>query len=216
MRGWIALYRKELADNKGLYLFLLGLCAVVEVSAIMGAREGIDQQVSHGGSVLAAPTFAMLALLPFTSALILPLILVGSLNSELKAQTHYLLFSLPVARSAILLAKLLAVATVGAAIFLVSAAAVYLIYAQMYDLWLNPFAQMMGAAPAPASVWSILGAGYFSTLFLLLGLVSVAAGVRYAVRRMRGLATFGAFVGGIYLYVKLRQPVMSAFLDTGS
>ena len=209
MGVWMPLYLKELRENRGFFLFLLAATVVVEALALQGAESGSDHDWPLTSvSLLKAPMYAMLALLPYTSALILAVILHISLTAEFKADTRYLLLSLPLPRSAILGTKFLAVVSVGACIFLISTTALYIVYGQVYDLWNARFPQMMDAAPTPASIWSIAGTGYFSVLLLALGLVSVAQAVRCAVRKYQGLATFGTFVGGIYLFAKCQESAL--------
>ena len=215
MSGWTTLFLKELRENRGFFLFLIGATIIVEAVAVAGAGDGSDQHLQASFSILKAPMYAMLGLLPYASALILPLVLYNSLNSELKAQTHYLLLSLPLPRSVILLAKYLAVVAVSVVIFLITTAAVYLIYAQMLAVWTARFPQLTETAPAPGSLLPILATAYFTVLLLLLGLVSVAEGVKFAVRRHRGLATSAGFIGGIYLFAELREPAMNLLTRTG-
>ena len=204
MNTWRTLYIKELKDHRGVFLFLLIVTLCLDLYASL--------QVVMGGAslpLLNLTIYAGLALLSYGTVFLLPFILAHSFSSELKAETHYLLLSLPVQRSAIVLCKFLAVLSVGVVLFVLSTATVHLLYLNFRGL--VPIGAILGigiSTISGADLWVIMGNGYFSVLLLFLGMVSAMEGLKYAVKRFRGLVTTAFFIGGLYLFILLRGPGM--------
>ena len=67
-----------------------------------------------------------------------------------------------------------------------------------------------------SDLWVLAACGYFSITVLLLGIGTLVASVRLMVRRFQGLLAALCFVGCLYVYGRLLQPVVSRldFLGT--
>tara|TARA_Y100000588_G_C14177818_1_gene892202 strand:+ start:512 stop:1255 length:744 start_codon:yes stop_codon:yes gene_type:complete len=195
MNAWLALYIKELKDNRGLFLFLLGVPLLLNLYTL-------NYLMTTG-----AFSFNLIfAFSPLASLVVLPFVLTHSFSQEAKTQTNYLLLSLPVSRTAIVLSKFAAVLSTGIVLYAIATGTVHLIYRTLTPL----LAANLGVQLPPAQGWNIWlfsAAGWFTFLLLFLGLASAMAGVRLSVRRFRGLASFAAFIFGLYLYARLMAPV---------
>mgnify|MGYP002725702221 CR=1 FL=1 len=206
MNTWRTLYLKELKDHRGVFLFLvivtlcLDLYALIQVYQIMGRTSF---------SALDVVFYPVLAILSYGAVFLLPFILAHSFSTESKAGTHYLLFSLPVRRSAIVLCKFLAVLSVGVVLFVLTTGTLHLLYLKMRVLLdSNPGLAGGVATIRGTDMWLTLGNGYFSILLLFLGLVSAMEGLKFACKRFRGLVVMVFFIGSLFLFNLLRGPGM--------
>lgn len=204
MTAWQALYVKELKDNRGIFLFLL------LVAFCLGAYSLL---VSLGD---AEPTGRMaLVALPYLMALVFPFLLTHSFSQEFKGQTHYLLLSLPVPRWALVLSKFAAVLTGSAALFVVATIFLHAVFLRLLViLEADPHGRI--SYVGGSDLWVLAACGYFSITVLLLGIGTLVASVRLMVRRFQGLLAALCFVGCLYVYGRLLQPVVSRldFLGT--
>ena len=132
---------------------------------------------------------------------LLPFLLASSFVSEWRANTNQLLLSLPVRTSLVGLAKYLAVLSMGIVLYAVAAGAVYGVLMRSPDATMQQIPNLFGWTKANAFTTSVLI--YFSYLFLLLGIVCGMEGIKFAVKRFRGLVAAGFFVGGLYLYSQI-------------
>lgn len=187
MNPWIALYVKELRENRGTFLFLIGGTVALGVYALArGAASGAP------GSIIG------LMMLPFVSAFIFPFLLLHSFSQEFKGQTHYQLLSLPVSRAAVVLSKVLSVLTAGVVLFGVAMANVHLNALQYAgsNYW-TPFSR------EPADLWSLGATFYFTSLLPFLGIATAMAGLKLIVRRFQGLAMVAFLLFSLYLYGRM-------------
>ena len=203
MKPWVALYLKELRENRNLFLFAVAASVAVDVYAITNSDS---EAVTFGKS---APYFLLCVLPAVASVLLLPFMLAHSFSSEWKADTHYQMLSLPVPKFAVCLCKWLAVLSIGVALFVVTTTGMYLMYLEMLEV---------GSRVPPLSAvdfWTFVGAVYFPVLILLLGMVCQMEGLKFAVKRLRGAVTIGSFACSVYLYGKLMKPAQRALAFLG-
>ena len=217
MNEWKALYLKEIKEHRTVFIFLLaltvaaGLVSVIsvgwntETSVVSSTIDGTPSSNSVDWS------FHMLwAVVPYILVFVMPFLLTHSFAQEMKGQTHYLLLSLPVSRSALFLSKVAALVTVAIAIFVLATGATHLLYLRLVEL-IDSYLQMSMTRIAPRHLWLLIGEIYFAMLFVFLGAASCIAGLRLVVRRFQGLAS-AVFVGcACYLYVRLLPLAHSLF-----
>lgn len=189
-----ALYLKELKDNRSLFLFLLIGTVALEAWVLLTVETQVFALFLCG-----LPVWAIMFILPF--------VLVHSFSSEWRANTNQLLLSLPVRGSAVGLCKYLAVLSMGTVLFLVVTLAVFLVVARAPDSEAQQIPNLFGFTPS--SAFEYAAAIYFSYLFLLLGIVGGMEGVKWTVRRFRGLISVGFFLFSLYVY----RSFMGMFYD---
>jgi ABC-type transport system involved in multi-copper enzyme maturation permease subunit len=212
---WKALYLKEIKEHRTIFIFLLALTVAAGFVSVISV--GWNTETSVVSSTIAGTpssnsldwSFHMLwAVVPYLFVFVMPFLLTHSFAQEMKGQTHYLLLSLPVSRSALFLSKVAALVTVAVAIFVLATGATHILYLRLVEL-INSNLQMSMTRVAPRHLWLLIGEVYFAMLFVFLGAASGVAGVRLVIKRFQGLAS-AVFVGcAFYLYVRLLPPAQS-------
>lgn len=200
MTPWRALYVKELKQIRLVAAIAVAGTAALGIYAVGGASA--EPSVSAAAGLVA---------LPYLSAPFLPFLLIHSISSEWNGRTHYQLLSLPVPRSCLMLAKVAAVASLGAAVFALNTLATAEVcrrLAQRGDL------PIQGGPVGAGEVGLAIASFYWGALLLLLGIASAAAGLRVLVPRFKGLATVAVFLAGLYVYGKLLHHGMSLLQGT--
>ena len=136
MKSFFALYVKELKANKTLFLFLLLLIVGMNIYGLMKVANVSQEQL---GTII---KFRLLVMSPINLAksilvLSLPFLLAHTFNSEWRSETHYQMFTLPISRYKVILAKIAAVASVGFVGGGIVIGSVYLSMAKIADLVLE-------------------------------------------------------------------------------
>ena len=194
MKPLLVLYLKELKDDKGLFLFLLIGTVVLEAWVLLTVETRIFAVFLCG-----LPVWAVMFIMPF--------MLASSFSSEWKSNTSHLVLSLPVRNSVVGLCKYLAVLSMGAILFAVVAVAVHLALSRAPDPSTQQIPNIFGFTSSDVFGYAV--GVYFSYLFLLLGIVGGMEGVKFTVRRFRGLTAFGFFIASLYVYKRF----MGYFFD---
>ncbi len=191
MKPFFALYVKELKANKILFLFLLLL--IVGMNAYGLSRTQGVSDISLG-VVWTIVTVCILVLS-------LPFLLAHAFNTEWKAETHYLMFALPVSQYAVILAKIAAVASVGFVGAGIVIGSIYLWMVSTADL---PTVKIISfgdtAVTAFFDVVFLLGLLFVTYMIFIFGLVTAMEGVKFSVKRYRGLTAVVFFFISVYLY----------------
>ncbi len=203
MSHLFALYKKEIKDSRKLFLFLL----IGTVALDLWVQLVIETNVL-AVFICGMPIWATMFILPFALA--------HSYTTEWKTSTSHLLLSLPIRPSLAGLAKYLAVLSMGIVLFAASATAIYMVTLRTPDEITSQLPNVFGVTQS--DVFAYVMAGYFSILFLLLGLVSGMEGIRFSVSRFRGPVSVASFILGLYLFSKLMMPFLNAVgnvLDVG-
>ncbi len=185
MKSSFALYLKELKDNRNLFLFLL----IGTVALDLWVLLTVETQV-FAVALCGLPVWAFMFILPF--------MLASSFSSEWKSNTNHLMLSLPIRTSMVGLCKFLAILSMGTVLFTVVVVAVYLVMSRSSEPVLQQVPNVFGFTSSEAFEY-VVGI-YFSYLFLLLGIVGGMEGVKFTVKRFRGLAAFGFFLAGLFFY----------------
>jgi ABC-type transport system involved in multi-copper enzyme maturation permease subunit len=186
MNGLKALYIKELKDNRSIFLFVLIAALALHAYGYTRAIDGI----------LPTPYIA-LAFLPVVAIFVLPFLLVHAFSQEFKGQTHFQLLSLPVSRAAIVIAKFLAVLSLGVLLYVLATGTMHLLYIKLMGLSV-PGVHMFGIAGA--DLWLVVGQWYFGILLLLMGIATAMSGLKLIVRRFQNFVMTIFFLGSLYLY----------------
>ena len=189
---------KEIKDNRKLFLFLL----IGTVSLDLWVLLTVETNVL-AAFICGLPIWAAIFILPF--------VLAHSYTTEWKTSTSHLLLSLPIRPSDPVLSKYLVVLSIGIVLFGVSTCAIYLVTIRAPDEITSQLPSLFGISRTDVFEYAI--AGYFSFLFLLLGLVSCIEGVKFSVRRFRGLLSIASFVMGLYFYSYFMTPFLGLFRD---
>jgi len=188
----LALYLKEL---KGIRLVSAVLIVATVAIVLVVVSDASDGGV-HGSMLL--------VFLPYLSPPVLAGLLIHSITQEWSGNTQHQWLALPVPRATLLLSKLAAVLTLGAAIFVLNTFAVQMVHEQVLDT--------IQGFQSPSSVpwaidtndlWAVATSIFGSTTLLLLGLALAAASLKTIVTRFRGLVTVSVFLGGMWLTGRL-------------
>ncbi len=203
MKPFFALYVKELKAHKILFLFLLFLIVGMNIYGLMKVANVSQEQLVSQKQIGTIIKFLIPVMLPINLAksilfLSLPFLLAHTFNSEWRSETHYQMFTLPISRYKVILAKIAAAASVGFVGGEIVIGSVYLSMAKIADLVLEagggsifivigelmPFFDFVLIA-------SLLLVAYMIFIF---GIVTGMEGVKYSVKRYRRLAAVASFV----------------------
>ena len=204
MKPLVALYLKELKENRTVPLLLLILIAAAQIYAFT--------QFDPIGHTPRAVVMMALGFLPLAvPVLIGPFLLAHSFTSEWRSQTNHLAFSLPVPRWWLGVAKFTAVLTLQGLLYLVSCVGALALY-----LTIVGDATARNNVVPPLDLW-LVGTMWFSALSLLfLGLITGMEGVRFSFKRRRGYAAAGILAVIAYAFAKLLSPAIKALSFLGT
>ena len=217
MKPFFVLYVKELKAHKILFLFVLLLIAgmnaygIMQIAYVRHFKDVIES--SDNLPLILWPNFSyfwpMLAV--FTLVLSLPFLLAHAFNSEWKSETHYQMFALTIPQYKVILAKIAAVASVGFVGGGIVVCGLYLwmvTAAESVDgVFVNGVLELM-SFPHFTLVTGLILVTYVVFIF---GLVTGMEGVKFSVKRYRGLTAVIFFLGSVFLYGRLFQQGERAF-----
>ena len=206
MKQFFALYVKELKANKILFLFLLLLIAgmnaygVMQIAYVRHFKDVIGS--SDNLPVILWPNFSyfwpMLAV--FTLVLSLPFLLAHAFNSEWRSETHYQMFALTVPQYKVILAKIVAIASKG----IIGGG---IVIGSLY-LWMVSKAEFVDGVSELISFSRftlVTGLILVTYMVFILGLVTGMEGIKFSVKRYRGLAAIAFCLVSVFLYGRLFQ-----------
>lgn len=205
MKQFFALYVKELKANRALFLFLLLLIVGMNVYGLIEI-ENISQQIASGEFLKLS---IVILLPPFTLVLSLPFLLAHAFNTEWRSETHYQMFALPVPQYTMILTKIAAVASKG----IVGGGIVIggLYFWVLADL---PDVQVIAFDNTEVTVFLdfvfITGLALVTYMVFILGLVTGMEGVKFSVKRYRGLTAVVFFAIAVYLFFRFFQQMTMA------
>ena len=207
MKPFFALYVKELKANKVLFLFLLLLIVGINVYGFFQVEnfKFLEIQKETGGHIriLNVPWPGLAALI-FVFGL--PFLQAHAFNTEWKSGTHYQMFALPVSQYTMILAKIAAVASkgiVGGIIVIIGLS----LWAEREAALSNVKMLSVGGTEVTVFFDFALVAGLVLVTYMvfILGVVTGMEGVKFAVKRYRGLVAIAFFVLSTFLYGQLFQ-----------
>lgn len=181
MKPFFALYVKELKANKTLFLFLLLLIVGMSAYGVIGAGDDLDFEIGKNFIDIDLPWLIIAA---FILVFSMPFLLAHTFNTEWKSETHYQMFALPVSQYTIILAKIAAVASKGIVGGIIVIGCV--------SLWL-----VHGVLPYFAFLAALVLVTY---MVFILGVVTGMEGMKFSVKRYRGLNAVGFFIIAVFLY----------------
>ena len=190
MKQFFALYVKELKANKAIFFFLLVLIVGMNAYGLISLENFrlLKMETGFGRTleILNVPWSGLAAFIFFLS---LPFLLAHAFNAEWKSETHYLMFALPVSQYSAILAKVAAVASmgfVGGVIVIVG-----------LSLWMV----RKGILPFMSFDFALVtGLILVTYMVFILGLVVGMEGVKFSVKRYRGLTAVAFFSVSVFLY----------------
>ena len=201
MKPFFALYVKELKANKILFLFLLLLIAGINAYGLMKVANVSQEQIVSQKQIGTIIKFLITVMLPINLAksilfLSLPFLLAHTFNSEWRSETHYQMFTLPISRYKVILAKIAAVASVGFVGGEIVIGSVYLSMAKIADLVLEVGSIFIVIGELMPFFDFVLIASLLLVTYMIFifGIVTGMEGVKYSVKRYRRLAAVASFV----------------------
>ena len=197
MKPFFALYVKELKANKMLFLFLLLLIAGLNAYGLIRIEDGLDFGEAF------KQVFILTTVAIFLVLLSLPFLLAHAFNSEWKSETHYQMFALPVSQYTVILAKVAVVASIG---FVGGG----IVIGSLYLLMLTDLpGQILSFDGMEVTLfWAFVfmcGLGLVTYMVFILGLVTGMEGIKFSVKRYRGLAAVAFFALAVFLYIRFFQ-----------
>lgn len=194
MKPFFALYMKELKANKTLFLFLLLLIAGLNAYGLIRIADGLNFEEAF------KQIFILTTIAIFLVLLSLPFLLAHAFNSQWKSETHYQMFALPVPQYIVNLAKVAAVASKG-----IVGVGSGLLIGSLY-LWIGHevgFLDGITELRSVPRVALVIGLIFVTSMFFILGVVTGMEGVKFAVKRYRGLVAVSFFILAVFLYGRL-------------
>ncbi|MYD63771.1 MAG: hypothetical protein F4W91_22265 [Gemmatimonadetes bacterium] len=208
MKPFFALYVKELKANKALFLFLLLLIVGINVYGFFQVENfkflEIQKETGRHIQILNVPWPGLAALIFVFS---LPFLQAHAFNTEWKSETHYQMFALPVSQYTMILAKIAAVASkgiVGGIIVIIG-----------LSLWAEREAVRETGVTVFFDFAFVAGLVLVTYIIFILGVVTGMEGVKFAVKRYRGLVAIAFFVLSTFLYGRLFQQGKEFFEFSG-
>ena len=191
--------------SRTLFLFLLLLLVGINIYGFIEIKN-ISQQIASG-EFLKLSFFILLP--PFTLVLSLPFLLAHAFNVEWKSDTYYQMFALPVPQYIVNLAKVAAVASkgiVGGGI--VIGGMYFWVLADLPDVKIIAFdnTQVTGFL----NFVSITGLGLVTYMVFILGLVTGMEGIKFSVKRYRGLTAVAFFAIAVFLFFRFFKQMTTA------
>ncbi len=208
MKQFFALYVKELKANKVLFLFLLLLIVGINVYGFFQVENfkflEIQKETGRHIQILNVPWPGLAALIFVFS---LPFLLAHAFNTEWKSETHYQMFALTVPQYTVILAKIAAVASkgiVGGIIVIIG-----------LSLWAEREAVRETGVTVFFDFAFVAGLVLVTYMIFIFGVVTGMEGVKFAVKRYRGLTAIVFFVLSTFLYGRLFQQGKEFFEFSG-
>ncbi len=202
MKQFFALYVKELKANRTLFLFLLLLIAGLNAYGLIRIEDGLDVEESF------KQIFIWTTIAIFLAILSLPFLLAHAFNSEWKSDTHYQMFALPVSQYKVILAKVAVVASIG---FVGGGIVIGSLYLLMLA---NLPGQILSFDGMEVTLfWDFVfmcGLGLVTYMVFILGLVTGMEGVKFSVKRYRGLVAVAFFAVAVFLFFRFFQQMTIA------
>ena len=202
MKQFFALYVKELKANRTLFLFLLLLIAGLNAYGLIRIEDGLDVEESF------KQIFIWTTIAIFLAILSLPFLLAHAFNSEWKSETHYQMFALPVSQYKVILAKVAVVASIG---FVGGGIVIGSLYLLMLA---NLPGQILSFDGMEVTLfWDFVfmcGLGLVTYMVFILGLVTGMEGVKFSVKRYRGLVAVAFFAVAVFLFFRFFQQMTIA------
>ena len=202
MKQFFALYVKELKANRTLFLFLLLLIAGLNAYGLIRIEDGLDVEESF------KQIFIWTTIAIFLAILSLPFLLAHAFNSEWKSDTHYQMFALPVSQYKVILAKVAVVASIG---FVGGGIVIGSLYLLMLA---NLPGQILSFDGMEVTLfWDFVfmcGLGLVTYMVFILGLVTGMEGVKFSVKRYRGLVAVAFFAIAVFLFFRFFQQMTIA------
>lgn len=204
MKQFFALYVKELKANKAIFLFLIILIAGSSAYVHLGPGGDNPEGMIEFAFLHNLRQAMVGILLPaFTLILSLPFLLAHAFNAEWKGETHYQMFALPVSQYSVILAKIAAVASLGLVSGGIATVNVYFwVVKTMDSQHVAVFRIDDIKITSLFDVALIIGLSFVTYVVFILGLVTAIEGVKYAVKRYRGLTAVVFFLISMYLYIR--------------
>ena len=204
MKQFFALYVKELKANKILFLFFFLLLAGLNAYGLIRIEDGLDFEEAF------KQIFIWTTVAIFLVIFGLPFLLAHAFNAEWKSETHYQMFALPVSQYAVIMAKVAVVASIG----LVGGG---IVIGSLYLLILaNLPGQILSFDGMEVTVfWDFVfmcGLGLVTYMVFILGVVTGMEGVKFSVKRYRGLTAVAFFVLAVFLFFRFFKQ-MTTVLD---
>ena len=201
MKPFFALYVKELKANKTLFLFLLLLIVGMSAYGLIRAGDNLDFEIGNRFVNIDLPWPIIAA---FTLVLSLPFLLAHAFNAEWKSDTHYQMFALPVSQYTVIMAKVAAIASkgiVGGVIVTIGLS----LWAALKAALPNVKIMSKGGTEVTAffDFAFVAGLALVTYMIFILGVVTGMEGVKFAVKRYRGLVAVVFFVLAMFLYGRL-------------
>ena len=197
MKPFFALYVKELKANKILFLFLLLLIAGLNAYGLIRIEDGLDFEEAF------KQIFIWTTIAIFLVLLSLPFLLAHAFNSEWKSETHYQMFALPVSQYTVILAKVAVVASIGFVGGGIVIGSLYLL------ILANLPGQILSFDGMEVTLfWDFVfmcGLGLVTYMVFILGLVTGMEGIKFSVKRYRGLTAVAFFALAVFLYIRFFQ-----------
>ena len=202
MKQFFALYVKEIKANRTLFLFLLLLIAGLNAYGLIRIEDGLDVEESF------KQIFIWTTIAIFLAILSLPFLLAHAFNSEWKSDTHYQMFALPVSQYKVILAKVAVVASIG---FVGGGIVIGSLYLLMLA---NLPGQILSFDGMEVTLfWDFVfmcGLGLVTYMVFILGLVTGMEGVKFSVKRYRGLVAVAFFAVAVFLFFRFFQQMTIA------
>lgn len=187
MKPFFALYVKELKAHKILFLFLLLLIAGLNAYGLIRIADGLNFEEAF------KQIFILTTIAIFLVLLSLPFLLAHTFNSEWRSETHYQMFALPVSQYTVILAKIVAVASVGFVGGGIVIGSVYFSMAHIVDL-LVEVASIFREAVIPFFDFVLIASLILVTyMIFIFGIVIGMEGVKFSVKRYRRLTAVASF-----------------------
>ena len=199
MKQFFALYVKELKANRTLFLFLLLLIVGMSAYGLIRAGDNLDLEIGKRFVNIDLPWPIIAA---FTLVLSLPFLLAHAFNAEWRSETHYQMFALPVSQYTVILAKVAAIASKGIVGGIIVIGCLSLNVKMLSD----------GKTEVTASFDFALVAGLVLVTYMvfILGLVTGMEGVKFSVKRYRGLVAVAFFAIAVFLFFRFFKQMTMA------
>ena len=202
MKQFFALYVKELKANRTLFLFLILLIAGLNAYGLIRIEDGLNMDEAF------KQIFIWTTIAIFLAILSLPFLLAHAFNSEWKSETHYQMFALPVSQYKVILAKVAVVASIG---FVGGGIVIGSLYLLMLA---NLPGQILSFDGMEVTLfWDFVfmcGLGLVTYMVFILGLVTGMEGIKFSVKRYRGLTAVAFFAIAVFLFFRFFKQMTTA------